>query len=950
MTSYTKPAGRLTYRNRSLIVRVAVAALLCVFCLSTIPSATSAAENPSGKKNYAIAPADAAESLKQFVEQSGEQVFYLLKNVQGVKTNAVNGQLTAREALHLLVARTKLEVVEDSRSGAFTVRRQESVPAPAKSTESRSSLAKPDEEEQVVQMSPFEVTSDKDRGYRKTNTVTTSRVAIPVVKNPQAVEVISGDLLRDFEATKMLEAFRYSASVTVNPSRTQANGIYTLRAFQMPTFYNGVAVPNSNSPPQLAMSNIDRIEIAKGPVGLFYGASTPNGVANFITKKPEFHQATRVDLAVGNYKYNSAVFDTQAVLNADMGLAYRLIGSYGNHTGRTDYQDRSDLLIAPSFLYRPNNKVEFSVEYNYSKSQTPKSNNAQGLFTNQQYFKDVTSPSQQILNYMKATYGLTTDAQAQAKVQERWGFPVSWGTFINNWYNDIYAMTGVQPFQQQGSTIDWWRFSTRGDKYAQNTVESNLDSFSHLIDSGLVFTPFDSLSVKFRWIRMQNNAAVIQLLTLPYGGLRPDGRFIRSSVMIGANYQPRDTRKSTNDTKQVDISYEKEAFGMKHNLMVGAQYDRLTFATGLAVFDFTKGKPVKDANGNTVIDAVTGVALTGADVYRWWDPFGPYPIPPLYDVGGGVPTILFGNGSYFKAYYASYRGSALDDKLNVLAGIRRTESVTLGKSDTTPTIGAIYQALPGLHVFASWSKTITFVNQMSVTGAGVLPSDNAHPLDNELDDGIEVGIKTDWRDNTVSGTISYFKDERAGMVLGDTVRTLEDPRVISQDPATRVSFYVNGGLARAEGIDTDLSWTPQPNLQFLLNATWLKTANTITDPSLDPSTPGKVANRKFHYRLIQSPVWKANFVTKYDIPTGLFKNLTVGGAIRYSDEFEGSDSATIQITAPQETFYDLFAAYSTKWGKIPTSLKVNLINIGDTYNDVTRQDGFECRFTLSFDL
>ena len=123
MTSYTKPAGRLTYRNRSLIVRVAVAALLCVFCLSTIPSATSAAENPSGKKNYAIAPADAAESLKQFVEQSGEQVFYLLKNVQGVKTNAVNGQLTAREALHLLVARTKLEVVEDSRSGAFTVRR-----------------------------------------------------------------------------------------------------------------------------------------------------------------------------------------------------------------------------------------------------------------------------------------------------------------------------------------------------------------------------------------------------------------------------------------------------------------------------------------------------------------------------------------------------------------------------------------------------------------------------------------------------------------------------------------------------------------------------------------------------------------------------------------------------------------------------------------------------------
>jgi len=52
------------------------------------------------------------------------------------------------------------------------------------------------------------------------------------------------------------------------------------------------------------------------------------------------------------------------------------------------------------------------------------------------------------------------------------------------------------------------------------------------------------------------------------------------------------------------------------------------------------------------------------------------------------------------------------------------------------------------------------------------------------------------------------------------------------------------------------------------------------------------------------------------------------------------------IYAPAETLFDAFATYRTKLFSQPTELQVNLVNIGDTVNDITRDNGFEARFTL----
>ncbi len=86
------------------------------------------AANSAVKRHYQLGAGDAATTLKQFVEQSGQQVIYVVPTVRGITTNPVSGEFTAREALERMVEKTKLLIFEDAQSGALTLNRVKSEP------------------------------------------------------------------------------------------------------------------------------------------------------------------------------------------------------------------------------------------------------------------------------------------------------------------------------------------------------------------------------------------------------------------------------------------------------------------------------------------------------------------------------------------------------------------------------------------------------------------------------------------------------------------------------------------------------------------------------------------------------------------------------------------------------------------------------------------------------
>src|SRR6185503_21196231 len=83
-------------------------------------------------------------------------------------------------------------------------------PAAARGTSTRTPALTMDEGVQVL--SPFEVRSDKDMGYLKTNSATATRIGMEIQKIPLSISVFSEDFIRDTGMREIQDVMRYSAS------------------------------------------------------------------------------------------------------------------------------------------------------------------------------------------------------------------------------------------------------------------------------------------------------------------------------------------------------------------------------------------------------------------------------------------------------------------------------------------------------------------------------------------------------------------------------------------------------------------------------------------------------------------------------------------------------------------------------------------------------------------
>ena len=491
--------------------------------------------------------------------------------------------------------------------------------------------------------------------------------------------------------------------------------------------------------------------------------------------------------------------------------------------------------------------------------------------------------------------------------------------------------------------VDWSKFSPRGDRFSPQSTQSTYGGYSPTYEASVTLTPVDHLTARYHWVHAETHQQFVRQIIQPNtNGFRPDGR-VNSLDISNLALQGFDhfNRWNSNDTQQIDLNYQLEAAGMKHSFGAGYEELRSYAQITTAPLDFNKATPVTN----------NGITYTGKLVYQNYDPFSSNPVPSLYALQSGPTTRAASVLSKNHQYYGSYRGSFWDDRVNVLFGVNnysidRSSPTTLPQSNTTYTYGVIAEVVKDLSVFASKSEAVQFTNQLSAIGAGVLPSDNAVPLSSEQDTGYEFGLKSTWRDNELSGTISYYNSERTGVVGGDVLKTLTDPRNAS---GTFVQFFVNGGLYRSRGIDADLTWTPNQNLQMVFNYNHSLEARIVSDPSVNPNTPGSLDyQKKFNRPLSQAPKDRFNLVGKYNFDSGALKNVSVGSAVRYNSTYSITNAGIYDLWAPAATLFDVFVSYRTKLMGTPTELKLNINNVTNQRDDYTWGDGRTIFGTVKF--
>ena len=148
-----------------------------------------------------------------------------------------------------------------------------------------------------VQLSVFEVSSDRDLGYRAMSSIAGSRTGEDLRNVPMPITVLTEEFLRDIDATDLLEAARFSTGGRGMPTDDNDQQAFQFRGFRSQYQTRNLFVWQAPADAY----NIERIDIAKGPNALLFGSSEPGGVANFNSKRANFTNSAGLTFRVGSW-------------------------------------------------------------------------------------------------------------------------------------------------------------------------------------------------------------------------------------------------------------------------------------------------------------------------------------------------------------------------------------------------------------------------------------------------------------------------------------------------------------------------------------------------------------------------------------------------------------------------------------------------------------------------
>jgi len=171
-----------------------------------------------------------------------------------------------------------------------------------------------------VQMSVFEVSSDKDIGYRALSSIAGSRTGEDLKNVPMPISVLTEEFLRDIDATDLLEAARFSTGGRGMPTSDDDQQAFQFRGFRSQYQTRNLFVWQAPTDAY----NIERIDIAKGPNALLFGNSEPGGVANFNTKRAQFTDRTEVGFRAGSWDQYRGSLDVNRRLSPDWAMRLNL--------------------------------------------------------------------------------------------------------------------------------------------------------------------------------------------------------------------------------------------------------------------------------------------------------------------------------------------------------------------------------------------------------------------------------------------------------------------------------------------------------------------------------------------------------------------------------------------------------------------------------------------------
>jgi len=330
-------------------------------------------------KSFFLPAGSAAQTLKQFAEQSGRGVVFVTGVVKDVRTNAVQGELAPAAALRQLLAGTALVGEEDVKTGAFAVRKgaaDPNAPRAAQDNPDRrpnapqaaDSKMEPTRSDETVVLSPFTVSTDRDTGYRATSTLAGTRLNTPVKDLGASLSIYTKDFLNDIGATNANELLVYATGMeAAGPGGNYSGSASSINTDQVvgeaprsnpqgATRTRGLASPNFTRgfySTDIAFDsyNTDTVTINRGPNATLFGVGSPAGVVDTALIRPNLnHNQNRVETRFGdNSSFRASLDFNRVLVPGKLALRLAALRDREEYNQRPAFEEKRRLFGAASY-------------------------------------------------------------------------------------------------------------------------------------------------------------------------------------------------------------------------------------------------------------------------------------------------------------------------------------------------------------------------------------------------------------------------------------------------------------------------------------------------------------------------------------------------------------------------------------------------------------------------
>ncbi len=557
-----------------------------------------------------------------------------------------------------------------------------------------SSMAAAPVDKDVYVLSPFEVKSDKDYGYLKTNSATATRIGTDIQKVPLNISVISEEFIQDTNMKDIQDVLRYQSSSAgdgrmgiIQPATGfTPSGIMTLRGFPINSrLRNGLLRYNAYS-----LDNVERIEIIKGPAAVFFGNAFPGGVINYVTKAPSFSKIpTAVSFSYSGYADRiggeRVTLDNNTVLSDK--AAMRIVGAWDNGIGDQRYEYQKGYSVNAGLTLKPLKSGRLTIAIEGEVLQRLRNQDDGSYIWPQQWLADYKAPPANLI----AISGVANAAAYQARIFNNVG---AWIGDVRNAANDQYiplwttVSRGAYITDSAGNLVQDAKFNYYGS--GTYTKDEN-STFSVVTD----FKATDWLDVRHSYTSVNSRFDRVFSAANPYA----DGRRFNTGGVAMQGYQ------IDAYYHQLDLVMKQKFAGVDNKFLLGGLYGETYNSfygsnnhTNLFPFyGYLPGAYDKPDEGyvspipaefrhpvagwgvrDQFIRDRSGKILTPQQIFSEYDP-GFHLNPDIRRITPIDRGLVDHSRPERKEWYANWQGTMMNERLTAFLGYREEKTSTVGQ-------------------------------------------------------------------------------------------------------------------------------------------------------------------------------------------------------------------------------------------------------------------------------